>query len=93
MTVRSLCITTVISIYACSSVPTDLHWIDPGSSESLPDPAHLHRGTDPGIQGQEDRRDASTYLRHRRQQLHQHETIRAGPVYHHQVIRVSLFQK
>ena len=63
----------------------DVHRIDPGGDESVPGVADLHGGADPGVPRQEDRRDAAAHLRDRRQRVHEHEALRAGPVCDHQV--------
>lgn len=51
----------------------DLHGIDPGSSESIPAAAPLHSRSDQTVLQQEDRRAATSRLRHCRQLLFQYE--------------------
>ena len=63
----------------------DVHGLDPGGSEPLPDPAHLHGRADPALPRQEGGRAVAAHLRHRRQRLHQHEALPPRPVHPHQV--------
>ena len=51
---------------------SDVHRVDPGGGEPVPDPADLHVGADQAVQGEEDRRAAAAHLRHRRRGLPEH---------------------
>lgn len=80
--------TCILSEFVTSNpswVLADIHWLNPGGSQSLPAATHLHSRPDPPLHKQEDRRDATTHICNSRQLLLQHAAKQQGPVLHHQV--------
>lgn len=67
----------------------DIHRVYLSSCEPVSAAAHLYSRPDSPLHQQEDRRNASTHLRHRRQLLLQHATQQQRPVLHHQVSSVQ----
>ena len=62
---------------------SDIHWIHPGSCESLSDTAHLHQRADKTVSGEKDWRTTSPHLCHWRQLLQSDEKNPSRSMYRH----------